>query len=59
MRGRRLVGAGAGLFLLGHLSNNDQQRETGILSGRGRRWRISGYGSVQIRGRARAPFCRH
>jgi len=28
-----LVGAGAGLFLLGHLSNNDQQRETGILSG--------------------------
>jgi membrane-associated phospholipid phosphatase len=28
-----LTGAGAGLFLLGHLRNNDQQRETGILSG--------------------------
>src|ERR1700758_3648751 len=28
-----LAGAGAGLFLLGHLQNNDQKRETGLLSG--------------------------
>jgi Capsule assembly protein Wzi/PAP2 superfamily len=28
-----LAGAGAGLFLLGHLEGNDQKRETGILSG--------------------------
>jgi membrane-associated phospholipid phosphatase len=27
------AGAGAGLFLLGHLQNDDQKRETGILSG--------------------------
>lgn len=28
-----LAGAGAGLFLLGHLGGDDQKRETGILSG--------------------------
>lgn len=28
-----LAGAGAGLFLLGHLQHNDQKRETGLLSG--------------------------
>ena len=28
-----LAGAGAGLFLLGHIEDNDQKRETGILSG--------------------------
>lgn len=28
-----LVGGGAGLFLLGHLQNDDQKRETGILAG--------------------------
>lgn len=28
-----LAGAGAGLFLLGHIQNDDQKRETGILSG--------------------------
>src|ERR1700736_1265793 len=28
-----LAGAGAGLFLLGHLQKNDQKRETGILAG--------------------------
>jgi membrane-associated phospholipid phosphatase len=28
-----LTGAGAGLFLLGHLSHDDQRRETGILAG--------------------------
>lgn len=28
-----LAGAGAGLFLLGHLQNNDQKRETGLLAG--------------------------
>jgi membrane-associated phospholipid phosphatase len=28
-----LTAAGAGLFLLGHFENNDQKRETGILSG--------------------------
>src|SRR5579863_9075734 len=28
-----LVGAGAGLFLLGHMQKDDQKRETGILSG--------------------------
>ncbi len=28
-----LAGAGAGMFLWGHLSDNDQQRETGLLSG--------------------------
>ena len=28
-----LAGAGAGLFLLGHLQNNDQKRETGLLGG--------------------------
>lgn len=28
-----LVGVGAGMFLLGHMAQNDQQRETGILSG--------------------------
>lgn len=28
-----LAGAGAGLFLLGHLQKNDQKRETGLLSG--------------------------
>jgi hypothetical protein len=28
-----LVGAGAGLFLLGHLQKNDQKRETGLLAG--------------------------
>ena len=28
-----LAGAGAGLFLLGHLESDDQKRETGILSG--------------------------
>jgi len=28
-----LAGAGAGMFALGHLSNDDQERETGILSG--------------------------
>jgi membrane-associated phospholipid phosphatase len=28
-----LAGAGAGLFLLGHLQDDDQKRETGILSG--------------------------
>jgi len=28
-----LAGAGAGLFLLGHLQNDDQKRETAILSG--------------------------
>ena len=28
-----LAGAGAGLFLLGHIQNNDQKRETGILAG--------------------------
>lgn len=28
-----LVGAGAGMFAWGHLTNNDQERETGILSG--------------------------
>ena len=27
------VGAGGGLFLLGHLAHNDEQRETGLLSG--------------------------
>jgi membrane-associated phospholipid phosphatase len=27
------VGAGGGLFVLGHLAHNDQQRETGLLSG--------------------------
>src|ERR1035438_2181548 len=28
-----LTAAGAGLFLLGHIQNNDQKRETGILAG--------------------------
>lgn len=28
-----MAGAGTGLFLLGHLHNDDQQRETGLLSG--------------------------
>jgi membrane-associated phospholipid phosphatase len=28
-----LAGAGAGLFLLGHLQKNDQKRETGLLAG--------------------------
>jgi hypothetical protein len=28
-----LVGVGGGMFLLGHLSDNDQRRETGLLSG--------------------------
>ena len=28
-----LAGAGAGLFLLGHIQNDDQKRETGILAG--------------------------
>ncbi len=28
-----LAGAGAGMFLLGHMHSNDQQRETGILGG--------------------------
>src|SRR6266446_2159545 len=28
-----LVGAGAGMFLLGQAAHNDQQRETGLLSG--------------------------
>jgi membrane-associated phospholipid phosphatase len=28
-----LVGAGGGMFLWGHLAHNDQQRETGLLSG--------------------------
>ncbi len=28
-----LAGAGAGLFLLGHMQNDDQKRETGILAG--------------------------
>lgn len=28
-----MVGAGAGLFVLGHLKNDDQKRETGLLSG--------------------------
>jgi len=28
-----LTGAGAGLFLLGHIQNDDQKRETGILAG--------------------------
>ena len=28
-----LAGAGAGMFLWGHLTHNDQQRETGLLSG--------------------------
>jgi len=28
-----LAGAGAGMFLWGHLTDNDQQRETGLLSG--------------------------
>jgi membrane-associated phospholipid phosphatase len=28
-----LAGVGGGMFLLGHLSNNDQQRETGLLAG--------------------------
>jgi len=28
-----LVGAGAGMFLLGQVAHNDQQRETGLLSG--------------------------
>lgn len=28
-----LTGAGAGLFLLGHIQKNDQKRETGILAG--------------------------
>jgi membrane-associated phospholipid phosphatase len=28
-----LAGVGGGMFLLGHLANNDQQRETGLLAG--------------------------
>ncbi len=28
-----MAGAGAGMFLLGHISNDDEQRETGLLSG--------------------------
>ena len=28
-----MVGAGGGLFVLGHLAHNDEQRETGLLSG--------------------------
>ena len=28
-----MAGVGAGMFLLGHFANNDQERETGLLSG--------------------------
>ncbi|MCU1301030.1 MAG: hypothetical protein JWQ87_1314 [Candidatus Sulfotelmatobacter sp.] len=28
-----LAGVGAGMFLLGHMANNDQERETGLLAG--------------------------
>ena len=53
-----LAGVGGGMFLLGHITHDDQQRETGLLGRRSRYRCVPGYDCIQICIRTATAFHR-